>query len=173
LADEINLDSPQEQRERMLRTARKLSTAGTTGQTLILLGVPAESMWDSFDAETLLNSRSGRMHLFPAIASQTEIAFHNFQARGGFLVSAARNAEGVYFLEVQSRRDNICRIMNPWPGRWVVVREVGKGELLAVRIDKSDGECLEFSAVAGKRYSIQASGASHETAFGAPDKSDK
>ncbi|MBN1851870.1 MAG: hypothetical protein JW829_04070, partial [Pirellulales bacterium] len=172
LADEINLDSPKEQKEMMLRTARKLSTAGTTGQTLILLGVPAESMWDSFDAETLLNSRSGRMYLFPAIAPKTEIAFRNFQARGGFLVSAARNADGVYFLEVQARRDNICQIMNPWPVRPVVVHEVGKGEPVAVRIDKSNGECLEFSAVAGKRYSIKASGASHKTAFGAPDKVD-
>ena len=106
LADEINLDSPKEQRDMMLRTARKLATAGTTPQTLILLGVPAEPMWDDFDAETLLNSRSGRMHLFPAIAPKTEMAFHNFQARGGFLVSAARNAEGVYFLEVQPRRDD-------------------------------------------------------------------
>jgi hypothetical protein len=34
----------------------------------------------------------------------------------------------------------------------------GKGEPVAVRIDKSNGECLEFSAVAGKRYSLQASG---------------
>ena len=157
LADEINLDSPKEQRDIMLRTARKLETAGTTPQTLILLGVPAEPTWVDFDAETLLNSRSGRIHLFPAIAPKTEIAFHNFQARGGFLVSAARNAEGVYFLEVQPRRDNTCRILNPWPGRLVVVREIGKSEPLAVKIDDSNGECLEFSAVAGKRYSIQPS----------------
>ena len=156
LADEINLDSPKEQKEMMLRTAKKLSTAGTTGQTLILLGVPGRSMWDRFDAETLLNSRSGRIYLFPAIAPKTEIAFHNFQARGGFLVSAARNAQEVYFLEVQPRRDNICRIMNPWPGRPVVVHDVGKTEPVPVQLDKSNGECLAFAAVAGRKYAIQA-----------------
>jgi hypothetical protein len=156
LADEINLDSPKAQKEMMLRTAKKLSTAGTTGQTLILLGVPAESMWDSFDAETLLNSRSGRMYLFPAVAPKTEIAFHNFQARGGFLVSAAKDADRVYFLEVQARRNTTCRIMNPWPGQPIAVHEVGKSEPVAVMIDKSNGECLEFSAVAGRRYSIEA-----------------
>ncbi|MDI6451329.1 glycosyl hydrolase family 95 catalytic domain-containing protein [Anaerobaca lacustris] len=154
LADEINLDSPKEQRDMMLRTARKLETAGTTPQTLILLGVAAEPSWVDFDAETLLNSRSGRMHLFPAIAPKTEIAFHSFQARGGFLVSAARNAEEVYFLEVQPRRDNICQIMNPWPGRPVVVREAGKAEPVAVRIDRSNGECLVFAAVANHKYRI-------------------
>jgi hypothetical protein len=89
------------------------------------------------------------------------VAFRNFQARGAFLVSAARNAEEVYFLEVQARRDGVCRIMNPWPGRAVVVREAGKTEPVAVRMDKSNGECLEFPAVAGQKYSIeQAPGAS-------------
>jgi hypothetical protein len=158
LADEVNLDSPKEQKEAMLRTARKLHNAGTTAQTLILLGQPAtKTMWNIFDAESLLNSRSGRMHLFPAVAPGAEVAFRHFQARGGFLVSAAKNAREVYFLEVLPRRDNTCRIMNPWPGRPVVVHEVGKGEPLPVRIDKSNGECLEFSAVAGKKYCIKAS----------------
>ena len=156
LSDDINLDSPEEQREMMLRTCEKLSTAWTTGQTRMLLGIPAKSMWTSLDGETLLNSRSGRIHLFPAVEPETEIAFRNFQARGGFLVSAARNAQGVYFLEVQPRRDNSCRIMNPWPGRPVVVREVGKAEPVAVRIDRSNGECIVFSAIAGQQYSIEA-----------------
>jgi hypothetical protein len=158
LADEINLDSAKQQRETMLRTARKLANAGTTPQTLILLGVPAEPTWGGFDAETLLNSRSGRMHLFPAVPPAAAIAFRNFQARGGFLVSAARNAEEVYFLEVQPRRNNVCRIMNPWPGRPVVVREAGKNEPVAAEVDKSNGECLVFPAVAGKKYSVEVQG---------------
>jgi hypothetical protein len=157
LSDDITLDSPKEQREMMLRTARKLSKAGTTGQTLILMGHPAKkTMWDIFDAESLLNSRSGRMHLFPAVAPGTAVAFRNFQARGAFLVSAARSAEEVYFLEVQARRDGVCRIMNPWPGRQVVVREIGKSRPVTARVDKSNGECLEFPAIAGMQYSIEA-----------------
>jgi hypothetical protein len=121
----------------------------------MLLGIPDKSMWTNLDGETLLNSRSGRMHLFPAVPPDAELAFHNFQARGGFLVSAARNAQEVYFLEVQPRRDNTCRIMNPWPGQAVIVREAGKSEPVAVKVDKTNGECLEFPAVAGKKYSIE------------------
>jgi hypothetical protein len=129
-------------------------------------------MWDRFDAETLLNSRSGRMHLFPAVEPDAEIAFRKFQARGGFLVSAAKNAKEVYFLEVEARRDATCRIMNPWPGQAVVVREAGKTQPVAVKVDKSNGECLEFPAVAGKKYSIQAQEAPRKTAFGDPDTVD-
>ena len=67
--------------------------------------------------EALLNSRSGRIHLFPAVASSAEVAFRHFQARGGFLVSAAKNADGVYYVEIQPRRNNRCSLMNPWPGQ--------------------------------------------------------
>jgi hypothetical protein len=155
LADEINLDSPQEQKDMMLRLCRKVPKSWTTGQTLILLGVPAKPLWVKLDGETLLNSRSGRMHLFPAVEPDTEIAFRNFQARGGFLVSAARDAQGVYFLQVQPRRDAMCRVMNPWPGKAVVVRQAGSSQPVAVNIDNSNGECLEFAAAAGKTYFIE------------------
>ncbi|HEX3857074.1 MAG TPA: hypothetical protein VHY30_07250 [Verrucomicrobiae bacterium] len=56
------------------------------------------------DAETLLNSRSGRINLFPAVLPSSEVAFRNFQASGGFLVSAAKNAGGIYYVEIQARR---------------------------------------------------------------------
>lgn len=153
LADEINLDSPKELRDMMIHTAHFLDKASTSHQTLTLLGVP-EKKWNG-DAEALLNSRSGRMHLFPAVLHDAEMAFHNFQARSGFLVSAAKNAQKVYFLEVQSRRDNICRIMNPWPGKPVIVCEIEKKEPITVQIDTSNGECLIFPTLAGCRYTIQ------------------
>lgn len=154
LSDEINLDSPKEQRDMMERTARVLEKAESSEQALILLGA-IQQPW-GYDAETLLNSRSGRMYLFPAVPPNEPLAFRNFQARGGFLVSAARDSQRVYFLEVQSRRNNICRIMNPWPGKAVVVRLFGKKKPVKVKVDKSNGECLVFSTVAGVKYSIQA-----------------
>jgi len=120
LADEINLDSPEEQKKMMIRTVTSMPSA-STAPTLLLLGVPSAST-DSRtrrpgeDSEALLNSRSGRIHLFPAIPPKTEVAFRNFQARGGFLVSAGNNATGVYYVEVEARRDLDCQLMNPWPG---------------------------------------------------------
>lgn len=156
LADDITLDSSADQKEMMLRTARKLQSAWTSAHTQILLGIPAkQTMWNIFDAESLLNSRSGRIHLFPAVEPGTEVAFRNFQARGAFVVSAAKNANEVYFLEVQARRNGVCRIMNPWPGRAVVVRESGKTGPATFKVDHSNGECLEIAAIAGKTYSIR------------------
>jgi hypothetical protein len=158
LADEINLDSPQARKDMMFRTVRALRSAGTSGSTLILLGVPDTSadrrrMGD--DAEMLLNSRSGRIHLFPVVPQASEVAFRNFQARGGFLVSACKNAEGVYYVEIQARRDIQCQLMNPWPDKQVRLREVGRTDPVPFMLDKSNGECLVFATLAGHRYLIE------------------
>ena len=181
LADEINLDSPREKREMMLRTVETLPS-GNTLQTLIVLGAPlpeanrpgegAQSNTPTRqrrdnDAEMLLNSRSGRIHLFPVpiwdtpaedrLTQRDEVAFRNFQARGGFLVSACKNADGVYYVEIEARRDIPCQLMNPWPGEQLVVREVGSSTPVPVRFDTSNGECAIFSAVARHKYQISRS----------------
>ena len=159
LADEINLDSPPEQKEMMLRTVETLRSAGVSAATLLLLGVSSYQLngrrQSDVNAEALMNSRSGRIHLFPAVSEADEVAFHNFQARGGFLVSACKNADGVYYVEIQARRDHQCKLMNPWPGKPVVIHAVGKTEAVPFQIDKSNGECLVFSAMAGHNYSIK------------------
>jgi hypothetical protein len=56
------------------------------------------------------------------------MAFRNFQARGGFPVSASKNADGVNDVKIHARRDGQCQLMNPWPGKQVVTNEVGKVE---------------------------------------------
>jgi glycosyl hydrolase family 95 len=159
LADEINLDSPQEQKDMMLRTIQTLRTAGVSGATALLLGVSPETTGGrrrrNDDAEMLLNSRGGRIHLFPVVSQTDEVAFHNFQARGSFLVSACKNTDGVYYIEIQSRRDIPCELMNPWPSKQVIVREIGKTESLPFQLDKSNGECLVFSTLAGHKYSVE------------------
>jgi hypothetical protein len=160
LADEINLDSPAEQRELMIRTVTTLRS-GNTSEALLLLGQkddPGAGRRRSpagGDAEALLNSRSGRIHLFPLVAPNAEIAFHHFQARGGFHVSAARNADGVHYLEIQPRRDNQCRLMNPWPGRTVVIRDSEKAQPVTFEVDRSNGECIVFPTIADHRYLIE------------------
>jgi hypothetical protein len=182
LADEINLDSPPEQKQMMIRTVVSLPS-GSTDPTLIVLGAdppapdpPAGNEYGpaaranrprrraAVDAETLLNSRSGRIHLFPvavwdppavdAISKKDEVAFRNFQARGGFLVSACKNAEGVYHVEIESRRDLPCQLMNPWPGKQVTVREAGNAASVPVQVDSKNGECLIFPTHAGRKYLV-------------------
>jgi hypothetical protein len=183
LADEINLDSPHELKEMMIRTVETLPS-GSTDPTLILLGVappapdpPAGNEYGpaaramapnrrraGTDPEMLLNSRSGRIHLFPvavwdppavdAFSKKDEVAFRNFQARGGFLVSACKNAGGVYYVEIEARRDQRCQLMNPWPGKQVSVHEVGNAETVPVQLDTGNGECLIFSARVGRKYLV-------------------
>lgn len=161
LADEINLDSPKEQREMMLRTVRALRTAGTAAETALLLGVPRDPSISGIrltgreeSAETMLNSRGGRIHLFPVTPAADAVAFRNFQARGGFLVSACKNADGIYYVEIASRRDGQCKLMNPWPGKKATVREAGKTQPVPTHLDTSNGECLIFSALSGHKYLV-------------------
>jgi hypothetical protein len=159
LADEINLDSPLDQKELMIRTVKTLPS-GHTGATLMLLGMPQDQAGTrrrgtGTDAETLCNSRSGRIHLFPVASQTNPVAFHNFQARGGFLVSACKNSNGVYYVEIEPRRNNQCRLMNPWPGKQVIVDEAGKRKPIPVTIDKSLGECLIFDTFANHKYLVE------------------
>jgi len=105
--------------------------------------------------ERLLNSRSGRIHLFPCVPASAVVAFRRFQARGGFLVSAARNEQGVYFVEIEARPGLECSIMNPWPGKRVVIREAAGRTSVPFRLDQTNGECLVFAASAGRSYHIE------------------
>jgi len=118
--------------------------ASVASETTLLLGVAPDATTGrrrtSDDSEALCNSRSGRIQLFPVTPSADEVAFRNFQARGGFLVSACKNAGGVYHFEIQSRRDKPCQVMNPWPGKPVVVHEADRSEPVPIQVDKSNGE---------------------------------
>ena len=160
LADEVNLDSPQKQKDMMMRTVQALRSASTSSATLILLGAAPNEPGNGrrrggFDAETLLNSRSGRIHLFPAVPSSAEIAFHNFQARGGFLVSACKDADGVYYVEIEARRNLQCQLMNPWPGKPIIVREIGSDEAVPFTLDQRNGECVVFPSFRGHKYLVE------------------
>ena len=141
LSDDITLDSPKEQKDMMLRTIKKLSKAGTTGQALTLMGIPGgKAFWNDFNAETLLNSRSGRIHLFPAVEASKEVAFKNFQAKGAFLVSAAKDADKVYYVKIESRSNRVCKVMNPWNGKQVTVVDAVSNKPVKFEIDRSNGE---------------------------------
>jgi hypothetical protein len=110
---------------------------------------------DDVAPDALLNSRGGRMHLFPAVESGATVAFRDFQARGGFLVSAECVEGTTTFVRVCARREKSCRLMNPWPGRKAVVRDEETGRPVRCRVDRRNGECLHFTAQPGRRYVVQ------------------
>lgn len=183
LADEYNLDSPQEIKDMMTRTADALGTA-RNWESYVLTGSSADYIprsygkgavrIDSYEMlaedlleapERLMNSRSGRIHLFPAVPSWTKAAFRDFLARGGFSVSAARDEQGVLAVTVKASRSIPCRLMNPWPGQRVVVTDLTTGRQTAAAdwaadrqtdcyMDISNGECIVFQAQKGHCYSI-------------------
>jgi hypothetical protein len=146
----------------MIRTALAVRTS-QSADVLMLMGASRSQTGEGglegtrpreLSPEALLNSRSGRIHLFPDTASDDVVAFRHFQARGGFLVSAAKERSGVTFVEIEARRDLRCQIMNPWRGSTVAVRDTINGKDVSVNIDRTNGECLVFAARAGARYLI-------------------
>ena len=90
LADEITLDSPAEELELMKRTVRHAQGWGHLNETkTLILREPGTG------PENLLNCRSGRVRLFPAVTPGVDVGFRKFLARGAFEVSAEYVAERV------------------------------------------------------------------------------
>ena len=103
------------------------------------------------EPERLCNSRSGTIHLFPAVPGDFDVAFRDFQARGGFLVSAEFRDGEVTHARIAARRDGPCWVMNPWPGRELRVVDAQDDSPVET---VQDGERYEFPAVAGRRYRL-------------------
>jgi hypothetical protein len=174
LGDDINLDSPPELIELQYRTCRNL--IGPFMQETHLLGkhpdlrhaqrsgpipdlVPIADNNELFtlcqrQPERLLNSRSGRIHLFPCVPSFARLAFREMLARGGFEVIAACDNGKATFAEIKARRDSLCRVANPWPGEKLVVTAAASGRPVAGKPDGQQIPGVEFQAVAGETYRL-------------------
>ena len=172
LSDEINLDSPQELKDLMTRTADVIMS-GSNSDPYILTGgfadyVPPRYAYGASKIETnaqlasqvisspdrLMNSRSGRIHLFPVVPEWTVATFRGFLARGGFEVSAARDVNGVQAVVVKARRSIPLQLMNPWKGKRPSVTDLTTGKSVSYTMDRSNGECIVFNAEAEHTYSF-------------------
>ena len=170
LSDEINLDSPQELKDLMVRTA---DVVMSSGDPYVLVGAAADYVPPRYaygatkiedyavlsnqivsTPERLMNSRSGRIHLFPVVPAWTEATFRGFLARGGFEVSASRNPDGVQAVVVKARRSVPLQLMNPWKGKHPAVTDLTTGKTVKYTMNKSNGECIVFNAEAGHTYSF-------------------
>jgi hypothetical protein len=183
LADEINLDSNPEDIELALRTARRNPDDRDANMVFHLLGADCGIAYpwigrnvrqlDTLDnhnslvnaywaePERLLNSRSGRIHLFPCVPDTATVAFKDFQAREGFLVSAEYKKGKVTYFSIKSRRDVECRIANTWlegqTGRVTVVRERDNAPI-EVKTDTEYSDGIVFQAQKGESYLVTESG---------------
>ncbi len=107
-----------------------------------------------FEPERLCNSRSGTIFFFPCVPGRYDVAFKDFQARGGFLVTGELRKGRVTFAQIQARRTTGCAVMNPWPGRTLIVKQ--QPENIPV-VTAHVGEKYTFAAEAGKSYRLQPS----------------
>ena len=172
LADEITLDSSKEDKELIIRTADTVRAA-MNNEPYILVGCFAEHIPCGYNMpavpiadeeglaaelirtpERLLNSRSGRIHLFPVVPKWSVVSFKNMLARGGFEVSALKDEGGVQAVTISARRDAVCRLMNPWPGKAVVITDLADDAKTPFEVDRTNGECLVWQAKAGRHYAI-------------------
>jgi hypothetical protein len=154
LADEINLDSSEALRNQMIRTVREIPSPHAP-EALMLLGASKSSVNAGVAPEALLNSRSGRIHLFPAVENGVPVAFRRFQVRGAFLVSAVKDQRGVSYVEIEARRNLPCSVMNPWPGRNVSIVTMRDAKNVPFTLDKNNGECLVIPSRAGEVYILK------------------
>lgn len=148
VGDDVNLDSPLEERELMLRTVKKVKCV--LGHTV----TPLLGEKEGFETEQLINSRSGRIHLFPAVPSDADVAFRGMRARGGFEANAEMIKGQVSYVSITSQRDVECSLMNPWPGGRVRIIDC-EGKTVDHKVDTSNGECLVFDAKSMHSYEIQ------------------
>jgi hypothetical protein len=164
LADEITLDSPKEQKDIIIRTADTVRNNHNT-EPYVLMGAfkdytvcgynkspvkidNASLLCDELLAapERLLNSRSGRIHLFPVVPEKSIVAFQGFRTRGGFFVDAAKDETGVTEVVIRSARTGTCHVANPWPGSEVRVENATDASQVA--------DTMSFSAIVGRTYTL-------------------
>lgn len=124
-------------------------------EDLILELHSPDRIWDAcfFEPERLCNSRSGRIYLFPCVPENTTIAFRKFLARGGFEVSAEMIEGQISYIEIVPRRDNVCRLVNPWNEAAIKITAPGQSSV-PFSLDSSKGNCIIFDADEGVSYVI-------------------
>jgi hypothetical protein len=164
LADEINLDSKPEDIDLAIHTAERFNQERDAG-IYHLLGVnPPGVVLNNHNArvnsywaepERLLNSRSGRIHLFPCVPDSATVAIKDFQAQKGFLVSAeCRNGE-ITYVHITARRDVKCSMANPWPGHMVtVIRERDNTPVNTGPDPAYESNGFAFQALQGESYLV-------------------
>ncbi|MDX9975368.1 MAG: hypothetical protein RBU21_20445, partial [FCB group bacterium] len=152
--DDIGLDSPPEQLELARRTLANINVWEPHRGYLInvrrRLGVPNAS--DPLDLENFVQSYSGTIRVFPAVAADYAGRFENFGAQGAFVVSAEREATGVKEVRIQSLAGNPCKLANPWPGAKPVVTQKDTAAEVPVTVNNNT---VEFATQAGKTYAIR------------------
>jgi len=112
MSDDINLDSPQEIKEKMKNTLNVVKE-GTDGFYYADKAKYVLAYTKGTTAEHLLNSRSGDAFLFPAVTESAKMGFKDFLAKGGFEISAQYENQRADNIAVTSLAGNRCCLVLP------------------------------------------------------------
>lgn len=94
--------------------------------------------------EMLVQAHRGVLRVFPVWPRDRAASFGRLRTSGAFLVSAELRDGEVARVVVESERGRRCRMVNPWPGRRVILRRAGRAdEVLA-------GERIEWETKVGE-----------------------
>ena len=156
MTDEINLDSPQEIKEKMKNTVDIVKgwPGGYSDKAKYLLGYDR-----GITAEHLLNSRSGAAFLFPAVTENAKIGFKYFLAKGGFEISAQYENKRAENIIVTSLAGNKCCLVLPQKLNKVDILDNSTHKAVPYKIIPSQyekRERVEWLTHKGHEYSITA-----------------
>jgi hypothetical protein len=119
----------------------------------IQCGLEPQSIYGAAVNEMLLQSNEGKIRVFPAVPDNWATAF-TLLARGAFVVSSEIGKDGtVPGVYIESRKGNVCRIANPWPGNEISVISLTEGgKKIKFKTDEKNG--FEFKTLPGHNYLI-------------------
>ncbi|GHT42400.1 hypothetical protein AGMMS49965_13830 [Bacteroidia bacterium] len=127
-----------------------------------LLATPADLLQAAIEQpDRLINSRSGRIHLFPCVPDGSTIAFKNMLARGAFQVSAESVKGAVTYISLTSIHGGEVIIVNPFDDENLTVHDVTTNAIQKHTIaPHSSGDGIVFGTAAGHKYEIRSSSVS-------------
>lgn len=142
----------------------------------IQCGLEPQSIYGAAVNEMLLQSNEGKIRVFPAVPDNWATAF-TLLARGAFVVSSEIVKDGtIPGVYIESRKGNVCRVVNPWPGSEVSVISLNeRGKKIRYKTDEKNG--FEFKTLQGHNYLIVPKGKEEllkQTVYeGSPNQSPK
>lgn len=108
--------------------------------------------------EMLCMSHRQVLRVFPVWPMTKDARFLNLRAEGAFLVSSALKGGVVQAVKITSERGRDCTLVNPWPGKAIVVYQNGN------KLETLQGERVVMKTQAGASLVLRPEGASAPSA---------
>jgi len=102
--------------------------------------------------ESMMQSYSGTIRLFPNTKGLGPARFHNLRAAGAFLVSAAYDGQKVTAATIRSEKGAPCKLASPWGAAAVKVIRADNGKTITATRAK---DAIVFPTEPGASYRVE------------------